>query len=193
MSLSDPLTSDETPIVIQSLETSRLWLRPLTLDDADQIQVQFPQWEIVQYLFHGIPWPYPSDGARMWCRETALPEMARGQAWHWTMRPKTDPDQVVGLISLMTDELDNRGFWVAPSWQRQGLASEAVDVVTGYWFDVLGFPILRAPKAAANIASRRISERQGMRLIRTEERDYVSGRLPAEIWEITSDEWHARK
>jgi hypothetical protein len=36
-------------------------------------------------------------------------------------------------------------------------------------------------KAVANIASRRISEKQGMRLVGVEERDYVCGRLPAEI------------
>jgi RimJ/RimL family protein N-acetyltransferase len=52
---------------------------------------------------------------------------------------------------------------------------------------------LRAPKAAANIASRRISEKQGMRLVGTEEREYVSGRLLTEIWEITAEEWRARK
>jgi ribosomal-protein-alanine N-acetyltransferase len=65
--------------------------------------------------------------------------------------------------------------------------------VTGYWFDVLKFPVLRAPKAIANEASRRISERQGMRIVVTEERGFVSGLLPAEIWEITAEEWQARR
>jgi [ribosomal protein S5]-alanine N-acetyltransferase len=71
--------------------------------------------------------------------------------------------------------------------------TEAVEVVTDYWFDTLGFPVLRAPKAVANIASRRISETSGMRLIAAEGRDYVSGRLPAEIWEITANEWRLRR
>jgi RimJ/RimL family protein N-acetyltransferase len=71
--------------------------------------------------------------------------------------------------------------------------TEAVAVVTDYWFDVLGFPVLRAPKAVANTASRRISEKTGMRVIATLERDYVSGRLPAEIWEITADEWREKR
>ncbi len=48
------------------------------------------------------------------------------------------------------------------------------------------------PKAAANTPSRRISERQGMLLVETKESDYVSGRLPTEIWEITLEEWKAR-
>jgi [ribosomal protein S5]-alanine N-acetyltransferase len=34
--------------------------------------------------------------------------------------------------------------------------SEAAEVVTDYWFDVLKFPVLRVPKATENIASRRI-------------------------------------
>jgi hypothetical protein len=28
-----------------------------------------------------------------------------------------------------------------------------------------------------------------MRIIHTGERDYVAGRLPAEVWEITAEEW----
>ncbi len=70
---------------------------------------------------------------------------------------------------------------------------EARQAVTDFWFDTLNFPVLRAPKAVANVASRRISEKQGMRLIATEDRDYVSGRFPSEIWEITAQEWRARK
>jgi ribosomal-protein-alanine N-acetyltransferase len=66
-------------------------------------------------------------------------------------------------------------------------------VVTGYWFETLKFPVLRAPKAIANTASRCSSEKQGMRVIALEERDYVSGRLPAEIWEITAEEWRSRR
>ena len=71
--------------------------------------------------------------------------------------------------------------------------TEACNAVTDFWFDTLHFPVLRAPKAVANVASRRISEKQGMRLVSTEDRDYVSGRLPSEIWEITAEEWRARK
>jgi hypothetical protein len=53
--------------------------------------------------------------------------------------------------------------------------------------------VLRVPKAVANSASRRISEKQGMRVVATVEREYVSGRLPAEIWEITAEEWNRRR
>jgi ribosomal-protein-alanine N-acetyltransferase len=175
------------------LETERLWLRPLELSDAGQIQIIFPHWDVVQFLAGRVPWPYPADGAPTYCRDIALPAVEREERWDWTLRLKSDPSRVIGSISLMRGENQNRGFWLGLPWQRQGLMGEACEAVTDYWFDVLKFPVLRSPKAVANEASRRISERQGMRIIGTEEREFVSGRLPAEIWEITAEEWHARR
>ena len=174
------------------LETDRLILRPLELADAPQVQMLFPQWEIVKYLLNVVPWPYPSDGAETFFRSVVLPGMARNEYWYWTLRLKTALEQIIGAVQLNVGH-DNRGFWVGLPWQGQGLMAEACDAVTNYWFNVLGFPVLRVAKAIANTASRRISEKQGMRVVGVEDRDYVCGRLPAEIWEITADEWRARQ
>lgn len=176
-----------------ALETSRLLLRPLELADAAQAQVLFPQWEIVRYLNARVPWPYPRDGALTFYRDVALPAIERGEAWHWTLRLKSDPGRLIGNISLARAESKNRGFWLGLPWQGQGLMSEACDIVTDYWFHALEFPVLRVPKAIANTASRRISEKQGMRVVATVERDYVSGRLLTEIWEITAEEWNQHR
>ena len=173
--------------------TERLLLRPLQLDDAPQIQALFARWEIVRHLAGRVPWPYPADGADRFCRELALPQMERGDAWHWTLRLRTEPLQLIGFISLVKGKDENRGFWMGLPWQGHGYMSEACAWANDFWFDTLGFERLRVPKAAANLASRRISENQGMRLIAIEERDYVSGRLPSEIWEITAEEWRAWK
>lgn len=175
------------------LETRRLLLRPLELADAPQIQLIFPQWEIVRYLSARVPWPYPRDGALVFIRDVALPAMARNESWNWTIRLKKLPDRALGAIELNKNEEGNRGYWLAPSFRRQGLMTEAAEAVTDFWFDVLQFPVLRTFKTADNIASRRISEKQGMRLAGVVERDFVSGRQPAEIWEITASEWRARK
>jgi len=174
------------------LETKRLILRPLELADADQFQIYFPQWEIVRYLTNRIPWPFPADGAVTHFRDVVLPSIERGECRQWTLRLKSAPERIIGSISLELNENDNRGFWIDIPWQRQGLMTEAVDVVTDYWFETLKFPVLRVPKAIANAGSRRISEKQGMRVVAFEERDYIAGRLPAEIWEITAEEWRAR-
>jgi len=178
--------------MIPALETERLFLKPLALADAKPIQKLFPRWEIVRYLNAAIPWPYPADGARTFI-ERVLPEMERGESFFWTLRAKTAPQKLIGVISLFLKKEEHRGFWMDPEWQGKGLMTEACDAVTAFWFDVLKQPALRAPKALVNEASRRISVKQGMRIVSREERDYVIGRLPSEIWEITAEEWRARQ
>jgi RimJ/RimL family protein N-acetyltransferase len=104
------------------------------------------------------------------------------------------PEEHIGAISLIAkDGYAARGFWLGLPWQGRGLMTEAVVAVNDYCFDVLGFSALRAPKAVVNLSSRRISEKTGMRVIAMEERDYVSGRLLSEVWEITVDEWRAKR
>jgi RimJ/RimL family protein N-acetyltransferase len=171
------------------LHTDRLILRPLQLADAEQTQQLFPEWEVVKLLNAVVPWPYPADGAFTYYRDVALPAIDRGDEWHWTLRLKHSPEHHIGVISLHKDRADNRGFWLGLPWHGQGLMTEAVIAVNDFWFDVLGFESLRAPKAIENLASRRISEKTGMRMVGTEERNFVSGRLPCEIWEITAEEW----
>ena len=181
------------PHDIPPLETPRLLLRPLEAEDLPQVQAVFPQWEIVKYLNSKVPWPYPANGAETFFREMALPARSRGEQWLWTIRLKTAPEKIIGAINLQKNDRENRGFWLDPAMHGQGYMTEACEMVTDFWFEVLKFPVLRVPKAVANTASRRISEKQGMRVIERSERDYVCGRLPSELWEITTEEWRARK
>ena len=171
------------------LLTDRLHLRPLQLADSSQTQILFPHWEIVQFLTRQVPWPYPADGAYSYYKNFALPAVERGDEWHWSLRLKEDPDRLIGSIGLFKGEENNRGFWIGLPWQRRGLASEACEAVTDFWFNVLKFERLRAPKAIANTASRRMSEKQKMRIVKVEQREFVAGWLPAEVWEITAEEW----
>lgn len=181
------------PAIIPEGRTERLLLRQLALEDAPQIQRLFPKWSVVKYLANKVPWPYPPDGAEQFIRTVALPQMERGEGWHWAIRQLSDPEVIIGAVGLFLDENENRGFWLAPQHRGHGYMSEACAWANDFWFDTLGQPILRAPKAIANQGSRRISQRMGMRVVTLELRDFVSGRLPSETWEITADEWHAWK
>jgi [ribosomal protein S5]-alanine N-acetyltransferase len=174
-------------------ETERLLLQPLRIEDAAQIQERFPHWEVVRYLLNRVPWPYPADGAHRYVRDVALPAIAKENQWTWTLRLRSQPEQIVGAVDLRRGDEDNRGFWIAVDWQGRGLMSEACVWVNDYWFDTLGFRVMRVAKAAENKASSRISEKQGMRLVEMKEKDYVCGRLPTEVWEITAEEWQAWK
>ena len=176
-----------------TLETARLLLQPVRLEDAEQVQRLFPQWEVVKYLNVVVPWPFPEDGVETFYRERALPAVERGEEWHWTLRLKVEPERIIGAISLHLNREIHRGFWIAPEWRRQGLMTEAVAEVTRYWFEDLQQPVLCTKKAVANAASRAISVREGMRCIRKTEDDYVSGRLPTEVWEIDAATWRSTR
>ncbi|WP_447765861.1 GNAT family N-acetyltransferase [Sphingopyxis panaciterrae] len=181
------------PSPFPELATKRLRLCPLVLDDHRAIQAIFPQWQVVRHLNPFVPWPYPADGALTFVRDVALPAMREDRAWHWSIRTKQAPDSLIGVISLMLTPDDNRGFWLDPDHWGQGLIREASDAATDYWFDVLGQPILRVPKAIDNLASRAVSAGSGMRVVWRGEKNYVEGSLPTELWEITADEWRQRE
>src|ERR1700760_1189162 len=157
-----------------TLTTSRLTLRPLALADAAEVQPLFAQGEIVQQLNARVPWPFPENGVEFYYREDALPAIARGDEWHWTLRLKDDPAQkIIGAIALVLHGGNNRGFWLAREWQGRGLMTEAAIEVTRFWFEDLNQPVLRIKKARDNAASRAISLRQGMRCVEQTEDNYV--------------------
>ncbi|CNJ01272.1 Uncharacterised protein [Yersinia frederiksenii] len=175
---------------MESLSTDRLLLLPLTLQDAEQIQQRFPVWDVVKYLAAScVPWPYPPDGGLTFVRDIALPKIQEGRGFFWSIRLKTAPDTLIGVINLTCDTEDHRGFWLSPEWQGQGLVSEASIAVTRFWFIQLARPFLRVTKAAPNQASAAISRKNGMQLIGMEERDYVGGHFSTEIWGISREEW----
>uniref|UniRef100_UPI0013DFDB29 GNAT family N-acetyltransferase n=1 Tax=Pseudomonas viridiflava TaxID=33069 RepID=UPI0013DFDB29 len=80
-----------------------------------------------------------------------------------------------------------------PDWQGNGYMQEACGVINAFWFETLGQPVMQVPKAAPNGGSRRVSIKEGMRLVSTGESDYVSGRFPEEIWEMMREEWVGRR
>jgi ribosomal-protein-alanine N-acetyltransferase len=178
---------------MQSLATTRLHLVPLSISDAPSIQRTFPKWEIVRWMDGAVPWPYPEDGAESYLRHVALPAIEAGNGWHWSLRPREQPDLLIGVVCLRDHPDDNRGFWLAPEWQQRGLMTEASDAVTDFWFEVLGREILRVPKAVDNPSSRRISEKRGMRVIARFPKQLVSGVHDVELWEISRDVWREQR
>ena len=95
--------------MIVSGETLRLLLQLLQLEDADQIQAEFPRWKIVRYLLNRIPWPYPPDGALTSIRDSALPAIKRDEALYWILRLRAAPGRIIGLISLVREEDNHQG------------------------------------------------------------------------------------
>jgi [ribosomal protein S5]-alanine N-acetyltransferase len=187
--VSNPAPLPATPV----LETARLVLRPLRLEDAPASQRLFPHWEIVRWLGAVVPWPYPANGAETHIRK-CLEQRARDERFFWAICLKGALDELVGGIDLWPDNgtRDQRGFWLASEFQGRGLMTEAAERVTEYAFLELGWPYLWLSNAEANIASHRVKERQGARLVDKVQKHYVSGESTGEVWLLNSEDWKRR-
>lgn len=190
--MTETIPLPPTPV----LETARLILRPLEARDTPAIQRIFPQWEVVRYLNAIVPWPYPDDGAAT-NMAMCLEKRAKGEQFYWAITLKGGDDELRGRIDLWPDDgvrHDMRGFWLDPLLHGHGLMTEAADAVTGYAFEVLGWPFLYLTNAVDNVASRRVKEKQGAELLGQEPWAYVSNpQGQRDVWKLTREAWFARQ
>jgi RimJ/RimL family protein N-acetyltransferase len=183
---SGPLPA--TPV----LETARLVLRPMTLEDAPAVQRRFGRWEIIRHLAVQVPWPYPPDGAERFISEVALPGMERGDRMVWAIAPREPPDdELIGSIDFRTDggAHGNRGFWLAEPWQGRGYMTEAVTAVQDHLFFEVGIERIRVTNSKRNARSRRIKEKTGAVRVAEAEIAHHEGQVDSEVWEVTRERW----
>ncbi|MCB9983975.1 MAG: GNAT family N-acetyltransferase [Rhodospirillales bacterium] len=177
----------KTPI----LETQRLILRPISLDDAPAIQKHFNNWEIIQNLSMQVPWPYPDDGAETFIRDSVLPRIAEKGNMIWVLVSKFGSDEAIGIIDFGQNETKHgdRGFWIAEEFQGQGLMSEAVVCVNDFLFFELGLEKFRVTNAKNNEASRKVKQKTGAQFIGMQKLKHHNGEEESEIWEVTRENW----
>ena len=177
-------------IEVPTFETERLLLTPVTLADSESYQKYVADYEVVRYLAAQFPWPYPDDGAETFIREVILPAQGKNK-WVWGLHLKTDPDELIGVVDLWRKGCpENRGFWLGRKFWGQGLMTEAVQPVTRYAFEALGFEALVFSNAAGNIGSLRIKEKTGVRFLRLETAQFVDPELKElEVWSLSKADW----
>jgi RimJ/RimL family protein N-acetyltransferase len=178
----------KTPV----LETARLILRPVTLEDAPAIQRHFARWEIIRNLAPPVPWPYPDDGADTFLKNIALPQMRCGGGHSWAITLKAAGNECIGIIGFRFNAEEshgNRGFWLAEEHQGQGLMTEAITATNDYIFLDLKIDRFQVVNAKGNAASRRVKEKTGAKFLRMGELLHHSGETEAEIWEVTRENW----
>ncbi len=173
-----------------TFQTERLLLRPLTVDDAPEVQKQFERFEVVRYLSKAVPWPYPPDGAQFFLDQVLSPNVEAGQerAWAITLR-----GQLIGAINISAEGDENRGFWLAPEYWGQGFMTEASQRVTDYVMGELGWPQLVTGNTVCNEASSKIKKSQGFELISVFPKEFVCGLMDYEQWQLTRRSWLKRR
>lgn len=176
----------KTPI----LETERLILRPVSLEDAPAIQKYFGNWDIIRNMAVTVPWPYPPDGAIQYLGRI-LPKMSTGDMCEWAINLKETPVEMIGAIAISKRDDGNlrRDFWLAEPFHGNGYMTEAVTAVHDYIFFELKAPLIIVNNAVNNKGSRRVKEKTGAIFLKTEELHYHNGDTVGEVWEITKENW----
>lgn len=176
----------ETPL----LQTRRLILREITIDDAPSYEMHFVDYEVIRNLHTRVPWPYPKNGIVNFINEQILPNQGKNW-WFWGIFLKENPGEMIGGVQLSrAGTPENRGFWLGRRYWGKGLMTEAVEPVMDFAFDLAGFEKLIFSNASGNIGSRKIKEKTGARLLRIEPGAFVDPAFTQqEIWELTKQEW----
>lgn len=161
------MTTDKPAIVAKLspqqavLQTERLKLRPLLIDDAPMVQKLAGDKDIASTT-RLIPHPYPPGMAELWI--AALPELyQRAEMINWGITMDGGP--VLGTIRLTLFPVDNHaemGYWIGKPYWNNGYCTEAARAVVGYGFEVLGLERIYANYMARNPASGRVLTKLGM-------------------------------
>jgi RimJ/RimL family protein N-acetyltransferase len=148
---------------LMPIVTPRLVLRPPTLGDLDSIQTaKEDAWPDLQ---RWMAWAFDNERSRQAMensiRRTMDYQSQAGIALAGFHR--INGDFVVRTALDLTDEPDvyETGYWVAPKYAGQGMATEAANAAIRYAFGHLGAKAISIGYFDGNEASRRIVEKLG--------------------------------
>ena len=149
------------------LETRRLLLRHLVMDNLTELFALYSNPEIRRYFPEGV---------------LNLEETKEELEWHMHGHPKypelglwatihKETGKFIGRCGLLPWEIDGKreveiAYLLDKSFWHQGLATEAAQGILKYGFDDLNLPRLICLIDPDNIASQRVAERIGMKLER---------------------------
>ena len=155
------------PDAVPTLSGDMLYLRELTEDDV-------PAWferasDLESAVLAGDPIPESVEVGFEWLQRHR--ERFRQQAGiRWAIVEKGSTHSV-GTIGLAITSKEKRiaelGIVIGRAYWGKGIGTSAAHLVTGYAFGTLGLAEIRAEALQRNLASRRLLEKAGFRLLRT--------------------------
>jgi len=172
------------------LNTRRLLLRPISIQDCPSIQKHFNNWNIIKYIGAAVPWPYPADGAQRYVEEI-LKKAEISDTHLWGIELKDAGGEIIGAIEYRLDDYedDNRGFWLGEPFWGRGIMTEAVIATQNYVFNELNVERLIVKNAESNEGSRVIKIRCGAEKIDRVPGRYLSGDEWEEVWQVRRERW----
>lgn len=147
------------------LESSRLILREMTLHDVDELLKVFANPEVMQFY----PKPFDRSMTQVWI-ERNIQRYSHYGFGLWALISK-ESGNLIGDCGLVLQEVEGVeeleiGYHIHHDLWGQGLATEAAQTCRDYGFRQLDCKKLISLINPANIASRRVAEKNGMALIK---------------------------
>ena len=173
----------------KSLETERLHLRPFVAEDLERLAVLL-----------GNPGFMRFSGATQYDREKTAAVLEKILGWNKAGLPSqfaliTRSDNVLfGYCGFFHQEVDDQkeieiGYRLHPDYWNKGLATEAARAVRDHAFRDLGLARVISLIHVDNKASRRVAEKNGMRL----EKETIFRGFPTQVFVIHREEWLAQR
>ena len=144
------------------LQTERLILRSLTLEDAQDVQHLAGERDVAATLSN-MPHPYEDGMAEEWMRSCSE-KFEKNEALNFAITLKTEKQFIGGIEIRLDPEIENGelGFWIGKPYWRCGYCTEAAKVVVAYGFEVLKLDRICAYHFEHNLASGRVLQKIGM-------------------------------
>jgi [ribosomal protein S5]-alanine N-acetyltransferase len=176
---------------LPTMETERLLLRKISMDDAEDMFEYARDAEVARYvLWH----PHKTIEDSRQFISLVLDEYAKGGVAPWGIEYKADK-RFVGTVGFLDWSIPNArieiGYAISRAYWGQGIMTEAVRAVIDLGFRNMALNRIQAMCLPENVASARVMEKAGMRyegtlrqylLIKGEFRDL-------KMYSILRDEW----
>jgi len=147
--------------IFPQLETPRLMLREITLDDAVEVFRIYSDPQVMRYW--GSPPLRSIDEARRKIEDiTAAFRDKDGIRWGITRKGSNRLIGSCGHWRLMKAHFRSEiGYELAPEYWDQGIMTEALGAVIRFGFEAIGLHSIEAQIDPANLASRKVLEKLG--------------------------------
>lgn len=153
----------KTPFQLPNLETERLLLRALTLDDAEEMFAYANDPQVARY----VTWEAHPDleHTRSYLR-TVEEAYRKGAHYDWGV-VYTATRKLIGTCGYVSIDRQNKrgeiGYALSRDYWGQGIITEAAREIVRFGFEELGLYRIEAVCEVPNIGSARVMEKIGMR------------------------------
>lgn len=147
----------------ENIVTTRLVLRPMTIEDAPIIHRLVNDEDIAYGCVH-IPYPYPEGAAEAWISGHYYRFMQQSAA----IFAITKDEAIIGATAIELKFDEGRyyiGYWIGKEFWGNGYASEAARGLIDYGFNNLEIPVLFAECLEENTSSLNVLQKIGMKEI----------------------------